>query len=244
VVDILASGDTHLAATCNDGTCSGLRTHDDARAQLVFVDVTPWIAGRRPAEHDNDLRSLAALMQTLETTPGPPRILVSNYPVEAAGFHGDGGGDPDSTVHMLAPAVGEALKAGTFVGVLAGHDRATYASDDISDGTIRADRVFLPHPVFQVVSGAASRPDVRSGWRRLRFNSSIAHLPQLYTPRAGYAWLHLGETPAATLHAYGSGRWQTSTVPVSLAPTTRPALVSVPTTEPCLRCPETPYNVR
>lgn len=248
VVDLLASGATRVASTCNDGTCTPLAEGgngtDAPTAQLVFVDLTPWIAGARPAERDLDLRSLDALMTALQETPGPPRILVATYPVEAAGFHGDGGGDPDSTVHTLAPPVGRALAAGVFVGTIAGHDRATYASRDISDGTIRGDRMFLPHPVFQVVSGAASAPDVRHGWRRLRFNSSVALVPERYTPRPGYAVLRLGETSAATLHAYRAGRWQTAVVPVTLRPAERPRLVDVPSTNACLRCPELPYNER
>ncbi|MBV1857680.1 MAG: hypothetical protein KUG77_04650 [Nannocystaceae bacterium] len=245
VVDLLASGATRIASTCNEGTCTALsQSLDETTAQLVFVDLTPWIAGARPAQRDEDLRSLDALMTALEDNPGPPRILVANYPVEAAGFHGDGGGDPDSTVHMLAPPVGRALAAGVFVGTIAGHDRATYASRDITDGTIRGDRVFLPHAVFQVVSGAASTPDVRRGWRRLRFNSSLALVPERYTPRPGYAVLHLGESSAATLYAYRAGRWQTAIVPVTLRPAERPRLVDVPSTNACLRCPELPYNER
>lgn len=244
VVDLLRSGDTRIAARCDDGTCSPLAEAPDARAQLVFVDLTPWIAGHRPADRDEDLRSLDALMDALQRTPGPPRILVANYPIEAAGYHGDGGGDPDSTVHTLAPAVTEALEAGVFVGAIAGHDRATYASGDISDGTIRSDRVFLPHPVFQVVSGAASQPDVRHGWRRLRFNSSVALIPERYTPRPGYAVVRLGDQPAAALRAYRAGRWQTTTVPLDLEPLPRPSLVKVPSTNPCMRCPQLPYNER
>jgi len=243
VVDVLPSGDTQTVATCNDGKCTPLR-QTDARLQLVFVDLTPWIAGPRPAAHDLDLRSLDALMHALEATEGPPRVLVANYPVEAAGYHGVGGGDPDSTAHTLAPPVVRALKAGVFVGAIAGHDRATYASTDISDGTIRSDRVFLPHGVFQVVSGAASRPDVRSSWRRLRFNSSSAELPERYTPRPGFAVVHMGETPEATLHAYRGGRWQSARVPLSLHPAPRPALVHVPSVAPCMRCPQRPYNER
>jgi len=249
VVDLLTSGASRIASTCNDGACTPLQTDGPGdgpavTAQLVFVDLTPWIAGARPAERDEDLRSLDALMTALQDSPGAPRILVANYPVEAAGFHGDGGGDPDSTVHTLAPPVGRALAAGVFVGTIAGHDRATYASRDISDGTIRGDRVFLPHAVFQVVSGAASAPDVRHSWRRLRFNSSVALIPERYTPRPGYAVVHLGETSAATLHAYRGGRWQTASVPVTLRPAHRPRLVDVPSTNACLRCPELPYNER
>ena len=245
VVDLLASGSTRIASACNEGHCTPLVASEAAvTAQLVFVDLTPWIAGSRPAERDDDLRSLDALMTALQEQPGPPRVLVANYPVEAAGYHGDGGGDPDSTVHMLAPPVGRALEAGVFVGTIAGHDRASYASRDISDGTIRGDRVFLPHPVFQVVSGAASSPDVQHGWRRLRFNSSIALVADRYTPRPGYAVLRLGDESTAMLYAYRGGRWQTTRVPVALQPPTRPRLVEVPNTNACLRCPELPYNER
>ncbi len=244
VVDVLPSGETRVVSTCEAGTCGALPERSDAHVQLVFVDLTPWIAGRRSPESDQDLRSLETLMGALQARPGPPRVLVANYPVEAAGYHGDGGGDPDSSVHTLAPPVVGALRAGVFVGAIAGHDRATYASDDITSGTIRSDRVFLPHPVFQVVSGAASRPDVKSGWRRLRFNSSLALEAKRYTPRPGYAVVQLGEAPAATLHAYRTGRWQTATVPLTLEPAPRPSLVEVPSMAPCLRCPALPYNER
>ncbi len=242
VVDLLPGGGTHLASTCDDGICSHLEPHPDAVAELVFADLTPWIAGARPAPNDLDLRALGTLMTALAARPAAPRVLVTHYPVEAAGYHGMAGGDPDSTVHMLPPPVGEALKAGVFVGTVAGHDRSSYAAADISDGTIRSDRVFLPHPVFEVVTGAASRPDVRSGWRRLRFNNSQALRPDRYTPRAGYAVLRLGQASAATLHAYRGGRWQTATVGVSLRPAPRPALVRVPSTTPCLTCPAVPYD--
>lgn len=244
VINVDTSGATRIAAVCNDGTCTPLNEAADVQLQLVFVDLTPWIAGARPAAHDEDLASLDALIHALEESPGPPRVLVSNYPVEAAGYHGNGGGDPDSTIHTMAPSVTRALEAGVFVGAIAGHDRATYASEDISDGTLRSNRVFLPHPVFQVVSGAASRPDVRSSWRRLRFNSSIALLPERYTPRPGFAVVRFGDAPEATLHAYRAGRWQTSSVALTLEPEPRPALVRVPSMAPCLRCPVVPYNER
>ena len=98
--------------------------------------------------------------------------------------------------------------------------------------------------MFQVVSGAASEPDVRHGWRRLRFNSSVALIPERYTPRPGYAVVALGDRPAAILRAYRAGRWQAATVPLSLAPASRPSLVKVPSTNPCMRCPELPYGER
>ncbi len=242
VVDLLPDGTTHLATTCEGGACSPFQPRTDAIAELVFADLTPWIAGSRPADDDLDLRALDALMATLASEPAAPRVLVTHYPVEAAGYHGLAGGDPDSTVHMLPPPVGHALASGLFVGTVASHDRATYALADISDGTIRSDRVFLPHPVFEVVSGAASLPNVRSGWRRLRFNSSQALRADRYTPRAGYAVLRLSARSRATLHAYWAGRWQTTEVDVTLEPDPRPALVRVPSTAPCLQCPAVPYN--
>lgn len=247
VVDLMPSGATAQATACSAGACTPVAQHDGALAQLVFVDLTPWIAGRRPAEHDQDLRALAALMEQLAAAPGPPRILVSHYPIEAAGFHGVGGGDPDSTVHTMAPVVVEMLRQGAFVGALSGHDRATYASADITDGTIRSDRVFLPHAVFQVVSGAASTPDVRgrSGWRRLRYNSSIALEADRYTPRAGFAVVRLDGTRGdAELHAHRSGRWRTTNVAIDLQPPARGALAKTPSVAPCLRCTRVPVSER
>ncbi len=246
-IDVLPTGSTALATQCSEGACTPLVPHDDALAQLVFADITPWIAGRRPADQDLDLKGLAALIEMLAATPGPPRILVSHYPVEAAGFHGVGGGDPDSTVHTMAPAVVAAVQRGVFVGALSGHDRATYASADITDGTIRSDRVFLPHAMFQVVSGAASTPDARgrSGWRRLRYNSSMALQADRYTPRAGFAVVRLDGTHAeAELHAHRSGRWRTTNVALDLQPPARGALAKTPSVAPCLRCTRVPVSER
>ncbi len=247
VVDVHADGKTDIVATCRDGSCKAGDSNSDPVVQLVFADITPWIAGERPADQDVDLRGLRSLLDLLRSTEGPPRVLVTHYPLEAAGFHGQGGADPDSTLHTMPPPLTTAVRDGVFVGNVAAHDRSTYAAADISDAAMRSDRVFLAHPMFEVVSGAASTPDarVRSGFRRLRYNTASSYAPSTYTPRAGFAVLHLGATGgAARLFARSGRRWKSADVPITLAPRPHPVLVRTPSMTPCLRCPRTPVNER
>lgn len=246
VVDVGPRGDTSVSTTCQAGTCAEGTPTGDAVASLVFIDTTPWIAGSRAAKSDGDLLAMRALLEQLRQRQGPPRILVTHYPVEAAGYHGQGGGDPDSTVQTMPPVLMDAVREGLFAGTIAAHDRASYVARDISDATIRSNRVFLERPVFEVVSGAASAPDVRtrSSWRRFRYNSSIALLPDRYTPRGGFAVVHLGERSTASLFAHRGGRWSSAQVPLELRPAAHPGLVRTPSVAPCLRCPTVPYSER
>jgi hypothetical protein len=247
VVRLGSDGTHRVVLTCTAEGCEAAPGPEAPLCELVFVDLVPWIASRATPSQEPVLAALDHLVVALGEPAAAPRILVSHYPIEAAGFHGLGGGDPDSTIHLWPPALREAIEAGVFVGSLAGHDRSTYATADLADATMRSDKVFLEQPVFEVVSGTASLPDARAAtaFRRLRYATGIALLPRVYTPRAGFALVRLdAEQAHAELHA-GLGRsWQTARTPIDLQPRRKSVLADTPSMAPCLRCPEKPYPER
>jgi hypothetical protein len=247
VVRLGSDGAHAVVLACTAASCERAQGPGDPLVDLVFVDIVPWIRTNATPSQVPELAALEQLLDALAEPASVPRILVSHYPVEAAGYHGLGGGDPDSTIHLWPPRLREAIGNGTFVGALAAHDRSTYLSPDLADATMRSDRVFLERPMFEVVSGTASIPDGRAAaaYRRARYATGIALLPSVYTPRAGFALVRLGKTAAeAELHA-GRGRsWQTARVPIALHPTHASALADTPSMAPCLRCAELPASER
>jgi len=250
VVRVPDDGDAELLRTCNEHGCVEVSAHPSSGVvDLVVADLTPWL---EPAflPVPATLAALDHLLQTLTDPPSdaPPRILVSHLPVEAAGIHGLGGRHPDSTFHMLPPALQRSLRDGVFVGVVAGRDRVSYASTDITQAIARADKTWLVAPIFQVVSGAASRPVRRSGalGPRLRYFNSSALVPEVFTPAAGFATVQFDArgTGRATVYGRHTGRWQTASVDVSTSPLPHPAEAARTRAAPCLRCPTIPASER
>jgi hypothetical protein len=248
VVRVEQDGRTDVVSTCSDGACSLESREAPALIELVMVDATPWLYRdlMDQATADLALRELSSLVEALEATPvetTPPRILVSHFPIEAAGWHGQGGGRPDSTWPVLHPALRRALAAGMFVGVFAAHDLGLYADADLGSAIKRSDRVWLPSPLFQVVSGSTS---VRAtGLRRLRHFGSVTLWPDHYAPDLGFATVRLDEnTVEITLHARRLGRWRTSALSFPLRRPPHPHETHSPAMPPCLRCPEIPPNER
>lgn len=241
----LARGGAHeVVLACTPEGCTRNDGPEAPIVDLVFVDIVPWI---RSNANVPELVALDRMMDALAESSDVPRILVSHYPVEAAGWHGLGGGDPDSTIHLWPPRLRQAIDDGAFVGALAAHDRSTYLTTALGDATMRSDRVFLDRPMFEVVSGSASLPDARPGaaHRRLRYTTSIALLPSVYTPRAGFALVRVDDRAAeAELHAGRGRRWQTARVPLTLHPPPSSALADTPSMAPCLRCAELPTPER
>lgn len=247
VVRVNADGSTRTVLRCTGmaGCEQSPASTQSAVVDLVFVDIGTWIVGRRPAEQDPTLVALDALLDRLDPDAEVPRILVSHYPIEAAGLHGRGGPDPDSTLRNWPPRMQQAILHGVFAGALAAHDRATYAVEDLSDALVRSERSFTSHGVFEVVSGAASIPDSQVHLRRLRGRSSIALVPEAYTPRAGFAVVRLSKRRAEVeLHAGWAGHWQISTLEVPLFPAPKQPTRKIPPMQPCLRCAEVPASER
>lgn len=246
-VGVGLQGETAVTRTCTNEGCRLHPGPDPTVIELVMVDTVPWVQPD-PAAGEPILRALDHLLADLEQTAGrsPPRILVTHLPVEAAGVHGMGGHDADATIHTLYPPLRRAVVAGAFDGVLAAHDRASYVHPDLTQAIKRSDRVWLKQPLWQVVSGAASRP-VGSSARilpRTRYYTSDAYVPLSYTPSAGFAVVRIdGNELQATLHARRL-RWQHSTVSMPVASPPHRTETASPNMEPCLRCPDIPAHAR
>ena len=247
VVAVDPQGEPHVRLQCTAGGCQEAPLETTAVVELVMIDPTPW------TEHLRDAApTLAALDQLLESLSHesrearPPRVLVSHFPVEAAGEHGMAGYDADSTIHTLYPPLRDAVLAGMFDGVVAAHDHATYAHPDLTDAIKRSDKMWAEAPVWQVVTGAASMP-VNGSARpapKTRYYTSSAYVPEVYTPRTGFAVLELQRGQVtATLHAKAR-RWSTTRLRMPLRRPPHSSETASPTMAPCLRCPEVPASER
>jgi hypothetical protein len=255
VVAIDGQGEATVSVRCDAQGCEADELPAPAQLELVMVDPTPWIeraGGGEPA-----LRALDHLLSTLRRggTGGtgeasdadrPPRILVSHFPVEAAGVHGTGGYIGDATIHTLYPALRDAVLAGAFDGVLAAHDHATYADADLTGAFMRADKVWAEAPLWQVVAGAASMPIAASARAapKTRYYTSMAYVPETYSPHPGFAVVRIDDQDvAATLHAKRR-RWQTATVSMPLRRPPTGSEADLPSMAPCVRCPAIPASER
>lgn len=245
IVAVDESGHTRVTTSCDARGCSEVSApHSADRFELVMADFVPWIAPSKPG--DATLAALGHLIDHVRTSRElrPPRILVSHVPVEAAGTHGLGGWRPDATFHVLPPAIQGAVRDGLFAGVIAGRDRSSYAHADIGPSIMRGDKVWLSQPTFEVVSGAASRPDALRG-RWFRYGTSITLLPDIYTPSASFAVVHVAEASAsAAVYGRHGLRWTVATLPLALDPPPHANERHVPVTAPCLRCPAMPASHR
>lgn len=256
VIRVEPDGTNRVVSTCDADRCELEDPAVDAQgprtiaAELVLVDLAPWYVPaeqRRPPdirerEAMQQLRSLlVALEETADTAP--PRVLVSEVPVEAAGYHGQGGGAPKATFHELPPELQQALVEGRFSGVIAALDHAVYATEDLTHPIQRSNKTWLKRPVFQVVAGSTARG--ARGAERLRYFNSMAYVPPWFSPSAGFAVVELEPTEvAATLWAHRIGRWRTKTVRVPWKRLPPPPQSDVPAMAPCLRCPAVPYPER
>jgi hypothetical protein len=252
VVRVHEDGTSRVVSACDSAPCELEALPQSASPgvllELVMLDTTAWLhRGAMDEETANrSLGALESLLAVLDSEPVPempPRVLVTHHPIEAAGWHGQGGGRPDSSWPFSPPALRQSLQRGTFVGVLAARDRGLYADADLSDAIKRADRAWLTAPLLQVVSGGASTRTPAS--HRLRHFTSVTLLPDLHASGLGFATVRVTrERVDVTLHTRRFGRWLTAHlfVPVRRAP--HPAEVPSPPMSPCLRCPEVPPNER
>ncbi len=230
VIRVDEAGATQLASRCDGATCSLAPAAARDRLELVFLDLTPWIH-----HHELDPRSQAlgelvlarqaALLEALgPPEPGDPiRVLVTNVPVESAGVHGLGGARPTAT----------------FRGVVSAQDRSLQVTEDLSSAVARSAKVFIDRPFFQVVSGAASRPDARAvgSRRQIPYFTGVAVDPDLYSTHAGFAIVRTREDAIALeLHARRGGRWVEASRVVDRAADPLPSERTVPSMAPCLQC--------
>ncbi|MEM6997166.1 MAG: hypothetical protein AAF721_42065, partial [Myxococcota bacterium] len=199
IVRVGTDGSTTVVSRCSG---EPVQCHIDTApaheslVDLVIVDLAPWVAppvsAADRAAKDRQVARLDALLAALRTTEDAaavPRILVSSVPVEAAGYTGMGGGGASAAYHYLPPSLQSAVGDGLFAGSIGAHDRAVYATPDITSGVRRSSRAWLSSPVFQIVSGSASLPDARpgAGARRIRYFRSDSYVAEAYSDRAGFA---------------------------------------------------------
>jgi len=247
VVRVYPDGATEVASTCaEDHSCTAKLPDPDRPPlfDLVFVDVGAWTtsSGRLPPLSRDSLRGLETLMDSLrgqaEITTHP-RILVTSMPVESAGFYGLGGRDPTATFTALHPSLQSAVRQGLFVGVLSGHDRNLQIAPDMSSAIERSAKVWIEAPTFQIVSGAASRPDGRSA-RALRWRQGTALQPALASTQAGFTVLRVSaERVDAILHRRGA-RWHRGFVSFPLRGERHPVEGPSPSMAPCRDCKDVP----
>ena len=259
VLRVHSDGAVGLRAACGDAGC----TFDYAApppsvapplVDLVVIDLAPWLhPSDDPIARRHDERrthALEALLTALAGAPpedGPPRLLVSNVPVEAAGEHGLGTLWPDATFHGLPPPLQALLVEGGFAGVLAGHDRSLYATADLTDAIKRADRAWLRKPVFEAVAGAVSAPNRRAGMalRPKRLRTSQAFAPPVWSDHPGFAVVHVrGDEAELHLHARRGRHWETTSLTVPLRPMPHLSRTPSPHMAPCRDCPPIPASER
>jgi hypothetical protein len=173
---------------------------------------------------------------------------VLYLPVEAALARGRGGlGRPLATFHLLPPSVQEAVRAGDFIGVIAGGDHGQYAVLDVGWGIRRTDKIWLKKPVWQVVSGAVADANARPGaaFRRSWFAHGISYEPSVRTDHAGFTVVQIGgEMAEAVLGAEVRGRWEHARIALPLAVAPHPVQGPTPVMTPCLRCASVPASER
>jgi hypothetical protein len=247
VVRVARDGATRVVSFCSGNLCTVEPPADGTLVELVVLDTTAWLAPppEAAAAVQASLSQQQALLATLEltATASAPRLLVTHHPIETAGPHGQGGLFPDSAYFLHADAVRRAVDRGLFAGVLSGHDRSLSGTRDITDAVKRSSRHWLKHPVFQVVSGGAARPDGapaggRRGWV---YYQGQALKPDLLSNRAGFAEVVVTPTDfAARLHQRKAGRWRTAEVRVPHGRPPHPVETPSPVMDPCLHCDPVP----
>lgn len=260
VVRVHADGSTRVWARCDDDGCHAepepSRTEPSALAlaDLVVVDLSPWLhphgepePRRRDERRVQELEALLTLVAEAPPEAGPPRLLVSSVPVEAAGEHGMGALWPEATFHALPSFLQERLVDGSFAGVLAAHDRSLVLTPDLFDPIKRADRAWLRRPLFQVQAGAVTRPNRRAGMalRPRRIRESQAYRADVLSEHPGFAVVRLRPDDATLeLHARRGRRWQMTSTTVPLRPPPHPAMTPSPQMAPCRDCPPVPATER
>lgn len=247
VVRVYPDGHVELALSCQAGKCEARPTAGGALVELAVIDSAAWFAP--PAAGTNEARRAeeslaeqAELLRSLSRTPADhPRLLVSHHPLETAGPHGVGGRYSDSGFFLHSEPVRRAVDGGLFAGALSAHDRLLLAASDIAAATKRSSRYWLKHPVFQVVSGAASAPDSRAGARGWYYFQSTVMRADLQTSRPGFAELYVRKDSfQAVLRRRKAGRWGAGALAIPARRPPHPVETRSPVMDPCVDCDPAP----
>ncbi len=244
VVRIDDRGHARVVSRCTPTGCTVEPASADAWLDLVFVDTAAWLdnpPADRPlaAVADAVVAEQAALLASLaaQPQPGVPRLLVTHHPVETAGPHGQGGLFPDSAFALHPAPLRQAIDTGMFAGVVSGRDRTLSATSDIFSAVKRSSRHWLQQPVFQVVSGGTSKPDVAGGRRGFVYYQGQSLAPDILSNRTGFAEVLV--TPdhyTARVQQRKLGRWQAAELHIERDRPPHPAETQSPVMDPCLRC--------
>jgi hypothetical protein len=251
VAAVYPDGHVQLTMSCGAGSCApvakDMSTEIAPLVELVVVDSAAWlvpppVGTPAAARADHSLAEQSALLAALAAAPaGHPRLLVSHHPLESAGPHGVGGLYSDSGYYLHAAPVRKAVDAGLFAGALSAHDRMVVATADIGPATKRSSRYWLKHPVFQVISGAASAPDSRAGARGAWYFQSTTLKAELQSNRAGFAEVYVREDSfSAVLRRRRAGRWGAGTITIPAKRPPHPVETRSPVMDPCLYCDPLP----
>ena len=251
VARVYPDGQVRIAMSCAAGRCEPKPTEPGPLVELVVVDSPAWFtpppAGTPAAARaDESLAEQKALFAALSERPAEaPRLLVTHHPLESSGPHGIGGRYSDSGYYTHAAPLRRAVDAGLFEGALSAHDRLVLAASDVTPATKRSSRFWLKHPVFQVISGAASKPDARAGMRGWYYFQSTVLRGDLQSSLPGFAELQVRPDGfRAVLHRRRAGRWGAGALDI---PRDRPAHgpeSPSPVMDPCIDCdpvPPRPY---
>ncbi len=247
IIRLDRQGSGRVVSSCRGEPISCAIEADDGSGviDLVVIDSAAWLdppaAGSDAALlADRSLAEERSLLAALRRTPkaaGPPRLLVSHHPIESSGPHGQGGLWPDSAYFFHDQALQDAIAAGIFAGVLSGHDHSLQVSSDLTPAVQRSSRVWLPTPVFQVVSGSAGRGDAGHGPRSWSYYQGISAAPEHLSDHPGFAELTITENNfIVVLHARRRGRWWSATTTIPRERATRAIEAATPGLEPCLGC--------
>lgn len=246
LVRVYPNGQVALAMSCGSGRCEPRQAPGDPLVELAVLDSAAWFApppaGTPVAQRaDDSLAEQAELLRHLAATPAAhPRLLVSHHPLETSGPHGVGGRFSDSGFFLHSEPVRAAVDAGLFAGALSAHDRLLLAASDIASGTKRSSRHWLKHPVFQLVSGAASAPDSRGGSRGWYYFQGTAMRGDLQTSRAGFAELYVRKDSFdAVLRRRRAGRWGAGKLTIAADRPPHPPETPSPVMDPCADCDPT-----
>lgn len=245
VMRLDGDGQARLVSRCAGEPVACAVEPDDGRGvvDLVVLDTAAWLhpapeGSAQAAAGEASIAEMVALLAALPPqAPGPERILIAHHPIESAGPHGQGGLWPDAAYFLHHPALQAAVQAGVFAGALGGHDHSVQVSADITPAVQRSSRTWLRYPVFQVVSGASTRPDAGAGVRSWRYFQGLSLAPDDVSNHAGFAEVTIrADAVDVLLHARRSGRWQRAEVTI---PRRRPPNAfegALPGLEPCLSC--------
>ncbi len=165
----------------------------------------------------------------------PPRVLVLAAPVESPVASGQGGYQPIGTFRQLPQDLQDALIAGAFDGVIAGHDASASAVNDLSDAITRSAKAWTTLSFFQLTSGSIERGATAA--ERQGMYEGIALTPDALALRPAFVEVQLyGGLFDLRVWSQRGGRWRLADLGPQMLADPRGQEVRAPHQVPCKRC--------